>query len=104
MLCHSKNIKDFLPSTYGPIGDVRIKIIKDEGSLREEIGKGGAFASYDPVSDTIYVPKRATPREMLSSINHEVQHPIQHRQGFQGGDSTLRHLPKGYFTKYKEKV
>ena len=31
--------KDFLPSTYGPIGDVRIKIIKDEGSLREEIGK-----------------------------------------------------------------
>ena len=93
--------EDYLPSTYGPIGDVRIKVI-EEDSLRKEIGKGGAFASYDPVSDIIYVPKRATPREMLSSIIHEVQHAIQHRQGFQGGDSTLRHLPKGYFTKYKD--
>ena len=94
--------KDYLPSTYGPIGDIRIKIIKDEDSLQKEIGKGGAFASYDPVSDIIYVPKRATPREMLSSIIHETQHAIQYRQGFQGGDNTLRHLPKEYFTKYKD--
>jgi len=94
--------RSYLPSSYKKIGDVRIRVIPDSQSPLEEIGKGGAFASYDPIDDIIYVPQKATKDDMLSAITHEIQHAIQYREGFQGGDNLLRHLPKNYLDEYKK--
>tara|TARA_R100000908_G_C3749612_1_gene144368 strand:- start:203 stop:2122 length:1920 start_codon:yes stop_codon:yes gene_type:complete len=94
--------RSYLPSSYKKIGDVRIRVIPDEQSPLSEIDKGGAFASYDPIDDIIYVPQKATKDDMLSAITHEIQHAIQYREGFQGGDNLLRHLPKNYLDEYKK--
>ena len=94
--------RDYLPSSYQSIGDIKVERIPDSQSPLEEIGKGGAFASYDPIDDIIYVPQSATKEEMLSAITHEIQHAIQYREGFQGGDNLLRHLPKNYLDEYKK--
>ena len=49
--------RDYLPSSYQSIGDIKVERIPDTQSPLEEIGKGGAFASYDPIDDIIYVPQ-----------------------------------------------
>jgi hypothetical protein len=64
--------------TYRPLSQVGIR----RGTKAE---MGDARAMYDPINDVITLGRTGNPREMLSSVLHEVQHAVQQREGFYGG-------------------
>ena len=59
---------------------------------------GGTKAAFDPVNNIIYLGS-APSKEMISNILHEVQHAVQHIEGFTPGSSIARYLPEGFSKK-----
>jgi len=59
---------------------------------------GGTMAAFDPVNNIIYLGS-APSKEMISNILHEVQHAVQHIEGFTPGSSIARYLPEGFSKK-----
>jgi hypothetical protein len=55
-------------------------------------------AAFDPVNNIIYLGS-APSKEMISNILHEVQHAVQHIEGFTPGSNTARYLPEGFSKK-----
>ena len=82
--------------TYKPIKDIEVEFISNSGE---------AVATYNPFGDKLRinldVSKNMSPEKkkefIASSILHEVQHAIQHREGFIKGtsiDMELRNMPR----------
>tara|TARA_B100000575_G_scaffold94837_1_gene75582 strand:+ start:3929 stop:6427 length:2499 start_codon:yes stop_codon:yes gene_type:complete len=59
---------------------------------------GGTKAAFDPVNNIIYLGS-APSKEMIANILHEVQHAVQHIEGFTPGSSIARYLPEGFSKK-----
>ena len=59
---------------------------------------GGTMAAFDPVNNIIYLGS-APSKEMIANILHEVQHAVQHIEGFTPGSSIARYLPEGFSKK-----
>tara|TARA_R100000988_G_scaffold16960_2_gene8294 strand:+ start:853 stop:6765 length:5913 start_codon:yes stop_codon:yes gene_type:complete len=71
--------------TFQPIGDIPIL-----AETNDEYG-----GSYNPNDDTISV-KESNASRMRTVLIHEIQHAIQHRQGFESGDNWTVYMPDGY--------
>jgi len=71
--------------TFQPIGDIPIL-----AETNDEYG-----GSYNPNDDTISV-KESDASRMRTVLIHEIQHAIQHRQGFESGDNWTVYMPSGY--------
>ena len=74
---------------YPDIGDIEIRSVP-LGSVLQSVK-----AAYDPIEKVIYVGT-AGPKNMVSTILHEVQHAVQHKEGFVSGSSVARYLPEGF--------
>ena len=75
---------------YDPIENIEINI--------EKMG-GGSKASYSPESDTITISADLVdkPEEFLSVLLHEVQHAVQHREGFSSGSNVAMFYKRAGF-------
>jgi len=78
---------------YPDIGSVKVKRVPLGSSMDVK-------AAYDPIEKVIYVGT-AGPKKMISNILHEVQHAVQHEEGFVSGSSTARYLPEGFIENFK---
>ena len=78
---------------YPDIGSVKVKRVPLGSSMDVK-------AAYDPIEKVIYVGT-AGPKKMISNILHEVQHAVQHKEGFVSGSSTARYLPEGFIENFK---
>ena len=81
---------------YPDIGSIKVKRVPLGSSMDVK-------AAYDPIEKVIYVGT-AGPKKMISNILHEVQHAVQHEEGFVSGSSTastLPYLPEGFIENFK---
>jgi hypothetical protein len=78
---------------YPDIGSVKVKRVPLGSAMDVK-------AAYDPIEKVIYVGT-AGPKKMISNILHEVQHAVQHEEGFVSGSSTARYLPEGFIENFK---
>ena len=76
---------------YQPVQDIEIRVFDGEAG-------SGNFGYYDPVDDTININSRAlkNPDNLRGIIFHELQHAIQHREGFDFGGNVREFLPYQY--------
>jgi len=63
----------------------------------------GTRGAYDPKTKTMYLPISKDRNDVLSTTLHELQHAIQTEEGFYGGASPTKFLPKG-FEEFDEEV
>ena len=63
----------------------------------------GTRGAYDPKTKTMYLPVSKDKDTVLSTTLHELQHAIQTEEGFYGGASPTKFLPKG-FEEFDEEV
>lgn len=75
---------------YDPLQNIQINI--------EDIDRS-AVAYYSPESDTITISADLVdkPEEFLSVLLHEVQHAVQHREGFSGGSNVTMFYKRAGF-------
>ena len=78
---------------YPDIGSVKVKRVPLGSAMDVK-------AAYDPIEKVIYVGT-AGPKKMISNILHEVQHVVQHKEGFVSGSSVARYLPEGFMENFK---
>ena len=81
-------LKDFYRATelyaaYPELGDVKVRLVDSEYEL------DGADGAYDHENNTIKLNKRLSEEALKSALLHEIQHAIQHREGFARGGSPL---------------
>lgn len=76
---------------YDPIQHLQINI--------ENFDRGGTVAYYSPESDTITISANLVnkPEEFLSVLLHEVQHAVQHREGFSVGSNVAMFYKRAGF-------
>ena len=76
---------------YDPIQNIQINI--------ENINRSGSVAYYSPESDTITISADLVdkPEEFLSVLLHEVQHAVQHREGFSSGSNVAMFYKRAGF-------
>lgn len=76
---------------YDPIQNIQINI--------ENINRSDSVAYYSPESDTITISSDLVdkPEEFLSVLLHEVQHAVQHREGFSGGSNVAMFYKRAGF-------
>lgn len=77
---------------YPELRSIDVEIVPAMSSI------GGTKAAFDPVNNLIYLGS-APSKEMISNILHEVQHAVQHIEGFTPGSNTARYLPEGFSKK-----
>ena len=77
---------------YPELRSIDVEIVPAMSSI------GGTKAAFDPVNNLIYLDS-APSKEMISNILHEVQHAVQHIEGFTPGSNTARYLPEGFSKK-----
>lgn len=82
---------------YPQFKNIRVQQV----SLKDTLG--GTRGAYDPKTKTMYLPISKNKDTVLSTTLHELQHVIQTEEGFYGGASPTRFLPKG-FEEFDEEV
>ena len=75
---------------YPQFKNIRVQQV----SLNDALG--GTRGAYDPKTKTMYLPISQNKDTVLSTTLHELQHAIQTEEGFYGGSSRTRFLPKGF--------
>ena len=76
---------------YKPVQDIEIRVFDGETGR-----SSGGF--YDPADDTININSRElkNPSKFRATLFHELQHAIQHREGFDFGGNVREFLPYQY--------
>jgi len=84
---------------HQPIGNILIKQV--EPSETVDATKSKTLASYDPAEDVIYLAS-GNADDVKRSLIHELQHAIQHREGFESG-SSIRGILESNNSRYIER-